>query len=379
MRLGREHVYWEGTPFPADRNRPVCNLFHTKLCVIVDWKPLYRSSSSGSTRSLFDSRFNHQEFEEDESYTNFVQNNMTVNKSSTGATTKLKEKGVALQECLRVYAGQEELDENTWFCEKCNKLSKATVHTSLQLVPDSLIIHIKRFNMTARYGEKMRTLVNFPLRGLNLYQFTTDYKRSQESQNSGESTAQEKATTGSLASTCETPQNYIYDLYGVTNHIGHMNGGHYTAFVNCRDHMEAAVLANTHQSNDNNNSSSSSSSSRGGGFLSTINSPAAVGPDDLVDQLVHRLHLNPSDSTAVQAEGLYGSYLDMSSIHSVTHFSGSEFNDSTNNGKWFLFDDEVVEEVPQDNLNQNIVTDAAYLLFYRKRQLTPSTIVNFIS
>ena len=99
IRLGREHVCWEGSLFPPDRNRPVCNLFHSKLCIIVDWKPLYRSSTSGSIRSMSDSRFSHQEFDEDESYTNFVQTQVAANKSSN--LNKIKDRGVDLQECLR--------------------------------------------------------------------------------------------------------------------------------------------------------------------------------------------------------------------------------------------------------------------------------------
>jgi ubiquitin C-terminal hydrolase len=41
-------------------------------------------------------------------------------------------------------------------------------------------------------------------------------------------------------------------------------------------------------------------------------------------------------------------------------------------GRWFLFDDDAVEEVPASR----IVSGAAYVLFYKRRKLTPSNIIN---
>jgi ubiquitin carboxyl-terminal hydrolase 8 len=81
----------------------------------------------------------------------------------------------------------------------------------LQRFPDTLIIHIKRFNMTARFGEKIKTLVTFPLRGLDLYQFSTHHMHKDKTSVPGSS---QKPMSQ------ESPQRYVYDLYGVTNHIG---------------------------------------------------------------------------------------------------------------------------------------------------------------
>ena len=141
--------------------------------------------------------------------------------------------------------------------------------------------------------------------------------------------------------------------------VGHMNGGHYTAFVNCHDQMEASVLANTINSNSS-SSSSSSSSSRGTTNLSNCGiAPTSLShelePDELMDCISNQLLFNPKDATSFLAGGMYGSCSDMSSIHSTSYLTGSEF-DSIHDGKWFLFDDEIVEEVPSECLNQNIVT-----------------------
>lgn len=40
--------------------------------------------------------------------------------------------------------------------------------------------------------------------------------------------------------------------------------------------------------------------------------------------------------------------------------------------QWLLFDDEYVEEVAADE----VVSEAAYVLFYRRRQMTSSNIIN---
>ena len=45
-------------------------------------------------------------------------------------------------------------------------------------------------------------------------------------------------------------------------------------------------------------------------------------------------------------------------------------------GVWLLFDDEVVLAVPPDRLEQAIVSENAYLLFYSRRNLTASNVVN---
>ena len=90
----------------------------------------------------------------------------------------------------------------------------------LHQVPGILIITLKRFKQTrSRYGgmgfgdmgmfsggEKLDTLVDFPLEGLDM----SPYVRS-ESQRAQES--------------------LIYDCFAVSNHFGGTGGGHYTAYA----------------------------------------------------------------------------------------------------------------------------------------------------
>jgi ubiquitin C-terminal hydrolase len=66
--------------------------------------------------------------------------------------------------------------------------------------PNILVIDIKRFNAANR---KNQVLVTFPLEELNLSEYVIGYNK----------------------------ESYVYDLYGVCNHSGSVQGGHYTAFV----------------------------------------------------------------------------------------------------------------------------------------------------
>ena len=100
----------------------------------------------------------------------------------------------------------------------------------LHQVPRILIITLKRFKQTrSRYGgmgfgdmgmfsggEKLDTLVDFPLEGLDM----SPYVRS-ESQRAQES--------------------LIYDCFAVSHHFGGTGGGHYTAYAKHRAMLPAQL------------------------------------------------------------------------------------------------------------------------------------------
>jgi ubiquitin C-terminal hydrolase len=89
------------------------------------------------------------------------------------------------------------------------------VKQSLYRLPDILIIHIKRFNMTARFREKIRAKVDYPLQDLDMRPFTVQVQSegSPESAN-GESIG---PTDGNVKISSNED---VYDLYGVSNHLG---------------------------------------------------------------------------------------------------------------------------------------------------------------
>ena len=99
------------------------------------------------------------------------------------------------------YHKEEELGEdNLWENEKKEKIKiKKTI--KVWNYPDVLIIFIKRWNPIN--NRKDQRIINFPLENLNLSKYVIGYN----------------------------PHEYIYDLYGVCNHSGGNDGGHYSAYI----------------------------------------------------------------------------------------------------------------------------------------------------
>lgn len=66
------------------------------------------------------------------------------------------------------------------------------------------MIHLKRFSYTRMFRDKLDTLIDFPIEGLNLSEY--------------------------CGGNPEMKDN-IYDLYAVSNHFGGLGSGHYTAYA----------------------------------------------------------------------------------------------------------------------------------------------------
>jgi hypothetical protein len=106
-----------------------------------------------------------------------------------------------LASCFSFFREPEILDErNMWFCPHCRKHVRAKKQLDIWKVPDVLIIHLKRFG-GGRYAKKLDTYVDFPDQ-INMRQYVVGPQKNYDN---------------------------LYRLYGVSNHMGGMGGGHYTA------------------------------------------------------------------------------------------------------------------------------------------------------
>ena len=126
-------------------------------------------------------------------------------------------KSFSIQECFELFTREEKLDkDNQWYCSKCKAHKQATKKMELFKLPEILILHLKRFK-TSRIGSigslyfpagstKINSFVEFPIEELDMKLFSK--KNNEKSK---------------------------YELIGVSNHFGEMNGGHYTAF--CKNHF----------------------------------------------------------------------------------------------------------------------------------------------
>uniref|UniRef100_A0A3Q2FBX6 Ubiquitin carboxyl-terminal hydrolase n=1 Tax=Cyprinodon variegatus TaxID=28743 RepID=A0A3Q2FBX6_CYPVA len=114
-----------------------------------------------------------------------------------------KKTTVALKECIELFTTMETLGEHDpWYCPTCKKHQQATKKFDLWSLPRILVVHLKRFSYNRCWRDKLDTLVDFPIRDLNMSEFVCDPKASP----------------------------YVYDLIAVSNHYGGMGGGHYTAY-----------------------------------------------------------------------------------------------------------------------------------------------------
>ncbi len=106
-----------------------------------------------------------------------------------------------LEDCLRAFTAEETIDgDNRPMCTKCKKRRTSVKRITVHRFPPILVLHIKRFQSLR--GGKLETRVKFPMSGLDMSTFSC--------KNQGE-------------------VEPSYDLYAVSNHIGGLHGGHYTA------------------------------------------------------------------------------------------------------------------------------------------------------
>lgn len=122
---GRSHQLWEGSEFPVDeRERPICNLYHQRLVIIVDWHFIPPAVIDGKHLSSR-SRFQELPVTDHESFTKHCAELEAIATAGQAAsaqqqqTAREKRLGVpppvTLDECLREYAGAAEvLDEGSW-------------------------------------------------------------------------------------------------------------------------------------------------------------------------------------------------------------------------------------------------------------------------
>ncbi len=133
--------------------------------------------------------------------------NVVLDASMTAAESGEGETGMSLSQCISLFGEKEQLsEEDPWYCSQCKEHRRAFKKFDLWKLPKILIVQLKRFSYRNKHWrEKIETLVQFPLEGLDL----TEHVRG-------------PITPG------EEP---IYDLYAISNHYGALGGGHYTAFA----------------------------------------------------------------------------------------------------------------------------------------------------
>ena len=103
----------------------------------------------------------------------------------------------SINDCFNLFFEEEKL-EDPLFCPNCKGPENFTKCYSINRLPYVLILSLKRFKLNQNSNFKLRKMIIYPLYDLEI----------------GNDKVKEK-----------------YDLYGIVNHYGSINSGHYTAFI----------------------------------------------------------------------------------------------------------------------------------------------------
>jgi ubiquitin carboxyl-terminal hydrolase 8 len=113
----------------------------------------------------------------------------------------LTETSKTIYECLDDYCKSELMSgDNAWYNDKTNAYQDVIKRTCFWNLPDILIIDLKRFDNRLK---KIHKQIDVPLTGLDLSKYVIGYHS----------------------------KEYVYNLFGVSNHMGSAFSGHYTANV----------------------------------------------------------------------------------------------------------------------------------------------------
>jgi len=108
-----------------------------------------------------------------------------------------------LYDCFDLYCEPETLSAangNAWFNDKTGAKENAQRRISFWSLPNVMIIDLKRWN---GYTRKNHTMITIPLHNADFSKYVKGYNAS----------------------------SFVYDLFGVCNHGGGAQGGHYTAYI----------------------------------------------------------------------------------------------------------------------------------------------------
>ena len=117
---------------------------------------------------------------------------------------KNKEDKISLDECLKLYTKMEELRDIQ--CEKCKKKTLFMKTLEIERLPRYLVLALKRFKYILTNSMKINNLISFPLQDLSLENYVS-----------------------------QKNINYKYNLFGVINHRGSLDGGHYYSTFNLKN------------------------------------------------------------------------------------------------------------------------------------------------
>ncbi|WRT70548.1 uncharacterized protein IL334_007546 [Kwoniella shivajii] len=125
---------------------------------------------------------------------------------------------VVVQELIDEFVKAEIMEkEDAWNCPRCKVPRTASKTLTISRLPPVLLIQLKRFTtQNGVFWDKSETPVIFPVKSLDLTRYVP------RRQSTGREDLDDPR--------CQVGP-FKYDLYGVSNHMGTLSSGHYTAYV----------------------------------------------------------------------------------------------------------------------------------------------------
>eukprot|EP00804_Cyclotella_cryptica_P025900 CCRYP_002734-RB/>CCRYP_002734-RB protein AED:0.09 eAED:0.09 QI:174/1/1/1/0.66/0.5/4/1386/2251 len=316
----------EETAFPFSLARTIGNYMNARHSLVLHWRDTPdHNSNSKSLHNKHVGRFRHILYAPPpsaphESFSLLSANSNSSNKSPTENPSLRRHPssshgGMHIGVCLAEFCKEQRLDAaDSWRCPVCKVEREGRQSMSLWNLPDLLTFHLKRFNASSRWREKITTKVDFPLTGLNMREWCDN--ESPMCLNSGD----------------DIP--FIYDLIGVVNHYGGMTGGHYVAMCKA----------------------------------------TACSPDG-VEDVAHSFNgLGTADVEAIEEEVVPSGWrLGRSRDKDYSPNAASKAVAESAEPLWLQFDDDLVEPLPP----RNVVSETAYVLFYRRRRMQASNVAKY--
>jgi ubiquitin C-terminal hydrolase len=131
--------------------------------------------------------------------------------------------GISVESCLNHFVLPENLGDLV-YCTACAKKTSTTKQHTFARLPKILCLHLKRFD--AARNRKIENFVSFPAHGLNMGSLLPHWCEVTRMQSTGYKDEDNLPTA---------EPKILYDLFGVVNHVGSMQSGHYVANIKVED------------------------------------------------------------------------------------------------------------------------------------------------
>ena len=185
----------------------------TLSCAICPWFRLCQGCTINPSENKFINIKTNDiiavEWDKDVYKTEINKNNLNLIMKHSSAdlideNSKQKEDEISLNDCLKLFTKEEEINDIE--CEKCKKKTLFKKTLEIERLPQYLVIVLKRFKYILTTSVKIQNLIKFPLDDLPLQNYVS-----------------------------QKNINYKYNLFGLINHSGSLEWGHYNSIFKIND------------------------------------------------------------------------------------------------------------------------------------------------